>query len=186
MQLSTLFLDRDGVINRELPGDYVKTTDEFIFEEDAVQALQILKPYFKRIIVVTNQRGVGAGLMTLEDLHTIHAHMQDHLRLNGILIDAIFSATDEDRKSHRRKPNPWLGEQAKIEFPEIDFKRSFMIGNSFSDLEFGKSLGMITGFVDDKHRFQGISELPLADCEADSLMGIAEKFKSEILPLFSY
>jgi histidinol-phosphate phosphatase family protein len=186
MQLSTLFLDRDGVINRELPGDYVKTIDAFIFEDGVTEALTLLKPWFKRIIVVTNQRGVGAGLMTSDDLHNIHEFMRDHLRLSGIHIDAIFSATDEDRSSHRRKPNPWLGEQARIEYPEIEFRYSLMIGNSISDLEFGKHLGMITGFVDDKHKYAGKTQLPLADCKADSLLELAKKFESEILPLFPH
>lgn len=186
MQFSTLFLDRDGVINTELPGDYVKTIDAFVFEAGVMEAMQLLQPWFRRTIIVTNQRGVGAGLMTMEDLERIHAFMLQQLRAKGIRIDAIFCATDEDRQSFRRKPNPWMGEQAKLQYPDIDFRKSLMIGNSASDLAFGKSLQMCTAFVDDKHRFSGITELPLADCEGDSLAEIAEKFSSDLLPLLAY
>lgn len=186
MQLSTLFLDRDGVINTELPGDYVKTIDAFVFEEGVMEALQILQPSFRRTIIVTNQRGVGAGLMTIDELNAIHAYMLKQLSVAGIRIDAIFCATDEDRQSFRRKPNPWMGEQAKLQYPDIDFRKSLMIGNSESDLAFGRSLQMLTAFVDDKHRYNGTSALPLADCEGDSLAAIAQQFASVLLPRFSY
>jgi D-glycero-D-manno-heptose 1,7-bisphosphate phosphatase len=146
----TLFLDRDGVINRELPADYVKRIDEFEFEPEAIDALRVLSSLFKRLIIVTNQRGVGAGLMTMSDLDTIHAHMTQQISAAGGRIDAIYSATAEDRKSTERKPHPTLALRAQADFPDIIFRKSLMVGNSESDIRFGQNLGMKTAFIDDK------------------------------------
>ena len=71
----TLFLDRDGVINQWLPGDYVKRWDEFHFIPDFLDSVKEWNVFFKRIFVVTNQRGVGRGLMSREDLDEIHCRM---------------------------------------------------------------------------------------------------------------
>lgn len=150
----TLFLDRDGVINRELPADYVKCIAEFEFEHGALQAIAELSQAFGRIIIVTNQRGVGAGLMTQTDLDAVHEHMISLINTSGGRIDAIYAATAEDRQSTERKPNPSMGHKAKSDFPEIVFERSLMVGNSESDIRFGQSLGMKTVFIDDKGRFE--------------------------------
>lgn len=68
----TLFLDRDGVINKLRQNDYVKCWDEFEFLPGVFEALAKWKDHFKHIIIVTNQRGIGKGLMTDEDLNSIH------------------------------------------------------------------------------------------------------------------
>ncbi|MFN8153266.1 MAG: HAD-IIIA family hydrolase [Bacteroidia bacterium] len=183
---STLFLDRDGVINTELPADYVKTISEFQFETGVFEAILLLQRFFNRIIIITNQRGVGAGIMSQADLDLVHSYMLKEFSKHGIEIDAIYAATDVDRSSEKRKPRPYMGYLAKTDFPEIDFSRSLMIGNSVSDLEFGKSLHMKTAFVDDKKKHTGTSLLPLADAEGDSLLEIALKFEAEIQPLFTY
>ena len=173
---STLFLDRDGVINTELPADYVKTWEEFHFEEGVFEALQILQAHFDRLIIVTNQRGVGAGIMTQQDLDAIHRRMIDAFSDQGVTIHGIYAATDEDRSSLKRKPHPYLGYEAKNDFPEIDFQNSYMIGNSGSDMEFGKTLGMYNVFIDDKKKFNSADEVPNAHTEADSLLEFAMKF----------
>lgn len=184
--LSTLFLDRDGVINTELPADYVKNTEEFLFEPGVFEALKLLQPYFCRTIIVTNQRGVGAGIMSENDLNTVHQFMMKSLNDHEISIDAIYAATDEDRKSHRRKPYPYMGLQAKNDFPDIDFSKSLMIGNSSSDMEFGKALDMVTVFIDDKKKHDGIQLLKNTDIETDSLLLAATLFEEKILPLFDH
>lgn len=173
---STLFLDRDGVINTELPADYVKTWEEFQFEEGVFEALQILQAHFDRLIIVTNQRGVGAGIMTQQDLDIIHRKMLEAFSDQGITIHGIYAATDEDRASLKRKPHPYLGYEAKNDFPEIDFQNSYMVGNSGSDMEFGKTLGMYNVFIDDKKKFSTAEEVPNANAEADSLLEFAMKF----------
>jgi len=177
-KLSTLFLDRDGVINTELPGDYVKTWDEFRFEDGVFEALDYLQTQFNYLIVVTNQRGVGAGLMTPDDLMVIHDRMRQEFSKHGVEIHGIYSATDEDRKSEKRKPHPYLGFMAKADIPTIDFSKSLMAGNSDSDMLFGKNLMMKTVFIDDKKRFSSPTDIAGADFEADSLLEMARHFKA--------
>jgi histidinol-phosphate phosphatase family protein len=174
----TLFLDRDGVINKELPEDYVKHPEEFIFEPSALEGLSSIAPLFNRLIVVTNQRGVGAGLMTQEDLDGIHEMMLTEMRLHSIVIDKIYAATDKDRDSLRRKPRPYMGHQAKEDFPEIDFRKSVMVGNSRGDIEFGRTLGMITVFIDDKGRLPGERSAYGSDFLCASLYELSVRLQS--------
>ena len=143
----SVFLDRDGVINKERRADYVKNIDEFIFEEGALAALKKLNEIFGVIVIVTNQRGVGSGIMSAEDLHSVHDHMLEAIHSNGGRIVKIYFAPDEDRNSTNRKPHPTMGHQAKNDFPEIDFSKSILIGNTISDMAFGRNIGAYTVFL---------------------------------------
>ena len=71
----TLFLDRDGVINKKIENNYVRNWSQFEFIEGVIEALKILRNIFGKIIIVTNQRGIGKGLMTENDLYKIHENM---------------------------------------------------------------------------------------------------------------
>lgn len=139
----TLFLDRDGVINERLPGDYVKNTGEFRFTEGTLEALRLLAPLFKYIVVVTNQQGIGKGVMTEADLYRIHTHMLNEVSRHGGRIDGVYHCPDlaEDNPACR-KPNTGMALQAQRQFPGIDFRYSVMVGDSDSDMEFGTRLGM--------------------------------------------
>lgn len=143
----TLFLDRDGVINHEKENDYIHTWDEFRFYDGVTDALRLLAPQFRRIIVVTNQRGVGKGLTRLEDLHNIHANMEDEVRKTGGRIDAVYYCSDMEDSSPYRKPNPGMGFAACKQFPEIRLEQSIMIGNTLSDMQFGRNLNCFTVFL---------------------------------------
>ncbi len=150
-KISFLFLDRDGVINKRLPGQYVKSVDDFTFMPGVLDAFPRLVAKVERIIVVTNQQGVGKELMTYEDLDTVHAHMTAQIEKRGGRIDAIFSCTElAEDKLNCRKPSPAMGMWAKRKFPEIDFKRSLMVGDSASDILFGQHLGMFTALMEGK------------------------------------
>jgi len=137
----TLFLDRDGVINRLLPGDYVKRWDEFRFLDGVREAVPVLARCFRRIVVVTNQRGVGRGLMSRTALDDIHDRMLRQIEAWGGRIDRVYSCTDIDEASPRRKPNPGMASEAQRDFPDIVFARSVMAGDSSSDVRFGERIG---------------------------------------------
>jgi histidinol-phosphate phosphatase family protein len=139
---NTLFLDRDGVINHLRPNDYVKTWAEFEFLPDVFEALAKWSKQFKHIIVVTNQRGVGKGLMTVQNLNEIHDKMIVETKRHGGRIDKIYYCTALDDTNPNRKPNIGMALQAKQDFPDIDFSRSVMIGDSDSDMEFAKKCKM--------------------------------------------
>ena len=143
----TLFLDRDGVLNEEAVGSYITSWPEFIFSEGVLGAIKKLTGLFGTTIIVTNQRGVGRGLMSLETLRDIHRQMRAEIELAGGRIDKIYAATALETGDHNRKPNIGMGIQSREDFPHIDFHKSVIVGNNLSDMEFGKRLGMHTVFL---------------------------------------
>jgi histidinol-phosphate phosphatase family protein len=147
----TLFLDRDGVLNIEKNDDYILNWEEFQFYPTTLDALAILRPLFSRIFLVTNQKGVGRGLMSLADLENIHANMLSAIQSKGGGLDHLFFCTDLDSDSPNRKPNPGMAFQAKTLYPAVDFNKSIMVGNRTSDMAFGKNAGMHTVFLATTH-----------------------------------
>jgi D-glycero-D-manno-heptose 1,7-bisphosphate phosphatase len=144
----TLFLDRDGVINVYLSDDYVKMVSEFAFNDGVLEALRDLSPVFGRIIVVTNQRGIARGLMSADDLNIVHDYMLKEIRGAGGRIDGIFHCPhDRTDNCECRKPKTGQAIQAKKMFPEIDFSKSIMLGDSFSDMGFGINCGMHLAYI---------------------------------------
>jgi D-glycero-alpha-D-manno-heptose 1-phosphate guanylyltransferase len=147
----TIFIDRDGVINQEKKDDYIKNKAEFHFYDAVPEAFQILAKKAGLIIIISNQRGVGKGLMTEEDLLGIHQYMQAEIKKAGGRVDAIYYCTHTDPHSPQRKPNPGMARRAKHDFPGIAFPRSVMIGNKPSDMLFGRNAGMHTVFIASTH-----------------------------------
>jgi D-glycero-D-manno-heptose 1,7-bisphosphate phosphatase len=143
----TLFIDRDGVINHEKANDYIHTWEEFKFYDGVFEAFEIFAGIFKYIIVVTNQKGVGKGLTKETDLQTIHNNMKAAIEKNGGRIDAIYYCPDFDNESPNRKPQPGMGLQAVQKFKDIDLTKSLMVGNTLSDMQFGRNLGVHTVFL---------------------------------------
>ncbi len=158
----TLFLDRDGVINHEKKEDYIRNWTEFEFYKESLLALPILAQKFNKIIITTNQKGIGKGLMSADDLALIHQNMTNKIVELGWRIDAIYYCPDLDNASINRKPQPGMAYQAKTTFPEIDFKRSIMVGNRMSDMEFGRNAGMHTVYLATTH-----PEAPFPDTKID-------------------
>jgi len=143
----TLFLDRDGVLNNELPGTYVLNKNQVTFSDGVLDSIKTLSNTFGKLIVVTNQRGIGRGLMTEDDLLNVHQHMLQNLQKRGGRIDAIFYCPDVENDSFNRKPNPGAALKALEQFPQIDLSKSIMVGNTFGDMAFGRAAGMHTVFV---------------------------------------
>jgi histidinol-phosphate phosphatase family protein len=143
----TLFLDRDGVINEEIPDSYVLNWDMFRFCNGVLEALPVLAQHFGHIVIVTNQRCVGKGLITIAQLEAIHQHMLAVIARHGGRIDKIYYCPDVDGNSPCRKPQGGMALAAQKDLPDIDFTRSVMVGNTLSDMEFGKRLGMRTVFI---------------------------------------
>lgn len=141
----TLFLDRDGVINERIMGGYVTSPNEFEFLPGVLKALARFNRIFHRIVVVTNQQGVGKGLMTERNVLEVHSYMSDEIHRSRGRIDKCFFAPNlVGAEEDLRKPGPVMAEMAKMEFPEIEFERSIMVGDTDSDILFGKNLGMKT------------------------------------------
>jgi len=141
----TLFLDRDGVINKKRDNDYVKTLSEWEWRTDFLESIPKLAKQFQRIVIVTNQRGISRGLMTEGDLAHIHGEMLKTVQEVGGRIDGIFYCPhDKTADCLCRKPKTGLALQAQAQFPDIDFLHSILIGDSESDIKMGHRLGMKT------------------------------------------
>lgn len=138
----TLFLDRDGVVNVWLPGDYVKNWQEFRFNPGFPDFIGRYSSSFRHIFIVTNQRGVGKGLMTMEQLEDIHSRMLKEITDAGGRIDRIYLCTSVDDSDPMRKPNTGMAQQAMKDYPDISMERSLMIGDQPSDRLFADNCGM--------------------------------------------
>lgn len=144
----TLFLDRDGVINERNFEGYITSISDFKFLPKVIEGLKELSKQFSRIIVVTNQQGIGKGIMSENTLNGIHNSMCAALKAENITIDKVFFASNlRNSEINRRKPNSAMALEAKKEFPEIDFNKSVMVGDTDSDLQFGMNLGMKTVLI---------------------------------------
>ncbi len=154
---TTVFLDRDGVINRKRPaGSYVETWEQFEFLPGAIEALRLLSEAGIRTVVVTNQRGVALGRMTMAAVNEIHRRMEEELALRGAECSAVLVCPHQVGACDCRKPGLGLFRQAQELMPEIEFGRSVVIGDSASDLVAGNSLGAESFLVGDDARLRAL------------------------------
>jgi histidinol-phosphate phosphatase family protein len=174
----SLFIDRDGVINRRIFGGYVTKISEFDFLPGVFESFRIFNRVFNKIIVVTNQQGVGKGLMTVSDLEKIHAFMTENIGKNGGRIDAVYYCTMlANIERNCRKPDKYMALEAKDDFPEINFSKSIMVGDSESDILFGKNSGMKTILIGDEKLSDGI----VPDFRFPVLLDFAKRLEKEII-----
>ena len=175
----TLFLDRDGVLNVRIPDEYVQTPEAWVPVEGLAEALRLLAIDFQCIVVVTNQAGIGKGLMTEEDLRAVHAKMFALASAAGGRIDGAYHCPHRsDAGCSCRKPATGMGWLALVEFPEIDFSQSWMVGDSASDMQFGKSLGMRTVLIAGKAEEEKTLAKMNIDFRFDSLLDFARFFNA--------
>ena len=141
------FLDRDGVINTA-PVDmgYVLAWEQFHFIDGALDALRTLKGKGYRLVIVTNQQGVGKGLMDIEALEAIHRNLCACCARHGAAIDGVFFCPHKARDGcDCRKPRPGLIHRAIRELRlDVDLALSWLIGDSPRDIEAGAAVGLNT------------------------------------------
>ena len=178
IQLDTvrfIFLDRDGVLNRKLPeGRYATRRSDLQVSSGAAAALAKLNRNGRTVLLVTNQRGIGLGFMTEDQLTQLHDELRQDLAERGARLDAIYYCPHDPSREQClcRKPKTGLFEQAMRDFPEICGDNSLVIGDSLSDIQAGRQLGMRTVFIegDALYRKPGSEEAAsLADAVAESL-----------------
>ena len=169
----TLFLDRDGVINYEKENDYILTWSEFQFYPGVTEAISLLSAKFNTIVVISNQRGVGRGLMSEKDLLDIQRQMRSEIAQNGGRIDKIYYCTATDSHHFYRKPNPGMALQAAKDFPSIDLSKTIMVGNKLSDMQFGRNAGTYTVYLKTTHPKQAFPN-PDIDLAFNSLLDFAK------------
>ncbi len=169
----TVFLDRDGVINRKAPeGEYVSRWDQFHPLPGIAEAIAELNRSGRLVFVVTNQRGVALGLYTEDDVRAVHTQLQQWLVERGARVDGFYYCPHDKHACSCRKPLPGLFEQAFAAHPGLTAETSLMIGDSLSDIEAGKALRMPTIFIagDPAHQKAGADRAAAsADYTAASL-----------------
>ncbi len=138
----TLFLDRDGVLNRHICPGYVTRWSEWEWLPGVLEELPRWAAKFPRMVLVSNQRGVGKGVMTDEDLSRVHAQMMADILAAGGRIDLALYCTAVSDEDPRRKPNTGMFREAQALFPEIDAKSSVMLGDTQTDAAFAENCGM--------------------------------------------
>lgn len=166
----TLMLDRDGVINRRIIDGYVLNWEAFDFLTGVLEAFPVFVRRFRHIIVVTNQQGVGKGLMTLDQVDDIHDRMCAEIEAHGGRVDGILVCPQlSSEPDNYRKPSPQMAWMAKELFPDIDLKKCVMVGDGQSDVDFGRNAGMSTVFI-------GRDNATADDC-FDSLYDFSQSLK---------
>lgn len=146
-----IFFDGDGVINARILGGYVRHWNEFELADGVAQTLREVKRRGYLAIIITNQRGVGLGIMSEAQLHVVHEELQRAMeREAGVMFDDIFYCTDADKSSARRKPSPTMILEAAEKW-NIDLANSWMIGDSMSDIEAGTRAGTKTAYLVTEH-----------------------------------
>ena len=142
-----VFLDRDGTINAYGEGKYIHKIEDFKFSPGALSALKSLSKSEYKIIVVTNQSGIGRGDYAHEDVRVVHSWMLGEFEKSDVRIDKIYYCphSPEDNCSCR-KPNLGMVEEAVKDF-NLDLSQSWMVGDNASDVMLGKNAKMKTIMV---------------------------------------
>jgi D-glycero-D-manno-heptose 1,7-bisphosphate phosphatase len=146
MQTKLVILDRDGTINQD-SDDYVKSADEWIALPGALEAIARLNHAGWRVVVASNQSGLGRGLFDVAALNAMHTKMHKLLAAAGGRIDAVFYCPHSpDEPCNCRKPLPGLFEQIGERYG-MDLKGVHTVGDSLRDLQAGAAVGCATHLV---------------------------------------
>ncbi len=180
--LKYLFLDRDGVLNRRIPDDYVRSFAQWEWLPKAKEALSILAVHFEVIVITSNQQGVGKGLFTTEDLLLLTDFFLLEIHEYGGRIDKVYYCTHLKKEECAcRKPRTGMAFMAVRDFPQLDFSSSIMVGDTISDMEFGKKCGMKTAYIATEKTLCLEEKEKWADACFDSLYAFALLFQTNSL-----
>jgi D-glycero-D-manno-heptose 1,7-bisphosphate phosphatase len=169
------FLDRDGVINEPAAeGDYITRWEDFRFLPGAPDAIASLHRAGFRVVVVTNQRCVAKGLLSVTELERMHGRMREELTAAGSGVDDIYYCPhDYATACTCRKPSPGMIVEA-ARAHDIDLGVSWMIGDSEIDMAAGRAAGCQTARI----LKRGEVDLGPADIKASSLADAVRRILS--------
>jgi D-glycero-D-manno-heptose 1,7-bisphosphate phosphatase len=150
-RLDTIFIDRDGVINKDphgwTPHSYVTTWKDFKFLPGVFQALKLLNKHEIKVVIISNQAGVGKGYFTKAELDGVTKRMLDEINKNGGNIEEVCYCIHKKEDNCRcRKPSPGMLESAARKY-DIDPRKTFFIGDTERDVLAGQAMRMRTIFV---------------------------------------
>jgi D-glycero-D-manno-heptose 1,7-bisphosphate phosphatase len=134
------FLDRDGVINYDY--GYVGKIEDFVFLPGVFEGLQLIQNLGFKIIIITNQSGIGRGYYSLEEYELLIEYMKETLKQNNIHItDIMFCPHRPEQNCFCRKPKPGMILSASNKY-DIDLKKSFLVGDNITDIQAGRNAGV--------------------------------------------
>ncbi|MBM2815802.1 MAG: histidinol-phosphate phosphatase family protein [Ignavibacteria bacterium] len=153
-----IFFDRDGIVNHRIINDYIKTPEEFVLKDYFADLFKLFKEAGYLAIIITNQQGIGKGIMSIKELNMVHTHMQNLLiETTGFKFDDIYFCVDlKESNSFRRKPNPGMIFEA-IEKWNISASESWMFGDQPTDTAAGRASGVKTaliGYIESEENFE--------------------------------
>ena len=148
-----VFLDRDGTINADMKG-YISKPEDFQIFPFTAEAILILNKLNFLVFIVSNQSGIARGYYTFEDIKKVHEKMNSKLAEQGARADDIFISPYHENGSVKpfninhedRKPGLGLFHKARAEY-DFDVRGSFMIGDKYSDIAFGRKANLTTILV---------------------------------------
>jgi D-glycero-D-manno-heptose 1,7-bisphosphate phosphatase len=178
-----VFLDRDGTLNvKPSEGEYIEDPRALKLLPGAAEAVRMLNRVGLWIGVVTNQRGVALGRMGSEDLEAVHARLRHLLRQEGAFVNAIYACPHGIDECTCRKPHPGLLLRAQREHPELDFARAAIVGDSASDVQTGRALGLTTVLISEGQTAQlapaSVADHVVGDLAAAASLLIADRDRS--------
>jgi D-glycero-D-manno-heptose 1,7-bisphosphate phosphatase len=140
MTIKTIFLDRDGVINKEV--GYLHKIKDFEFIDGVFDACLYFQSLSYQIIIVTNQSGIDRGYYDASDFHIVNTWMLDQFKNNNInILDVFFCPHNPESNCDCRKPKPGMFNQANDKY-NIDMKKSWMIGDKEADVQAANAAGI--------------------------------------------
>jgi D-glycero-D-manno-heptose 1,7-bisphosphate phosphatase len=145
-KIKIAFLDRDGTINKTKKKNYIYKLKDFYWIKGAIRFIKLLKKNNYKIIIITNQSGIARGIYKVSDMHKIHRYIQKSLVNHGVKIDKFFYCPYHPegivikykKQSYLRKPSIGMFLKAKKIYKNIDFDKSFVVGDQKSDISFAK------------------------------------------------
>jgi len=165
--MKVVFLDRDGVINRNLDNDYVKSWADFEFLANAKDAISRLSKNGYEIIVVTNQACVNKNLVSSDIVEEIHRKMIDEISAAGGRIKGVYYCPHrQDENCECRKPKPGMLLQAALDY-DIELSQTYLVGDSMRDIEAGASMACKTIWVMTGHGAKQISQRTMWKIQPD-------------------
>lgn len=153
-----VFLDRDGTINVER-ADYVKSIEELVFLAGALEAISDLSRFEIPIVLITNQSAIGRGIVTPDQIDSIHAHLRACVQAAGGRVDAIYTCPHHpDEGCACRKPKPGLLLDAAADL-HLDLRQCVFIGDSIADLNAARAAGCQPIMVGTGRQAQALAQL---------------------------
>ena len=180
-----IFLDRDGTINVEK--NYLHKIEEFEWETGAIEAIKTFKKLGYKVVVITNQAGVGRGYYTPADVASLHVYVQEELRKHGTEVDDFFfcphhpkGVAGYNKECEFRKPGIGYFEIARKKY-DIDYINSYMVGDRLTDLEPAVRLGMRPVLVKTGYGVKEMDKMYFKSEIYENLFEFSKQLEAELL-----